>query len=200
MKNLGAGYAIGYIVAGLILLPLLIFAINKFFFQGNDVEKRIDKYLNQMETVKLHFVKYPDFEMDYERYTAFLAKRGDGIIHIDVITFYSQDYKKYFQFRMANIGDIFYTAFYEHIKKNSIIMTVNKVDMKNPQMGTKENPIPVFRVVGDQKPISIFHFDNNDKKVIENYDITQAQYENSVYCHLKYVMSKEEFKKRFENK
>ncbi len=198
MKNLGAGYAVGYIIAGVILLPLLIFVINKFFFQGNDVEKNIHKYLNNMENIKVHLEPNIEIKTDYERYTAFLAKRGDGIIHIDVNTFYSKQYNKYFQFRMANIGDNFFYAFDNHIKKNGIIMTVSKDDMKNPLMGSKENPIPVFRVVGDETPISLFHFDKNDKKIVENYDITQAQYESSVYCHLKYVMSKEEFKKRFK--
>ena len=100
---------------------------------------------------------------------------------------------------MANIGDNFYMAFLNYRKKMGFIVTVNKDDMNNPIMGTKEHPIPVFRVVGDEEPISLFHYDNNDKKIVENYDITQSQYENSVYCHLKYVMSKEEFKKRFEN-
>ncbi|MDR2235565.1 MAG: hypothetical protein LBE92_05540 [Chryseobacterium sp.] len=200
MKNLGTGYAIGYIIAGLILIPLLIYGVNKLFFQGNDAEKYIHNYLINMEDITLKLDDNDKIVSGYDRYTAFLAKKRGGIIHVRTKTFYSTNYKKYFQFRMANVGDIFYTAFYEHIKKKSIILTVNKDDMKNPAMGTKEHPIPVFRVVGDEEPISIFHFDDNDKKVVENYDITQKQYENSVYVHLKYVMSKEEFKKRFEEK
>lgn len=84
-KNLGAGYAIGYIIGGIILLPLLIFAVNKFFFQGNDVEKYMHQYIQNTET------------------------------------FYSQDYKKHFKFRMANIGDNFYLAFLNHRKKMGLL-------------------------------------------------------------------------------
>ena len=54
MKNLGIPYAIGYILAGLVLLPLLIIGINKLFFQGNDADKNIDQYLNNMKNIRIH--------------------------------------------------------------------------------------------------------------------------------------------------
>ena len=198
MKNLGIPYAIGYILAGLVLLPLLIIGINKLFFQGNDADKNIDQYLNNMKNIRIHLNENDKIIRGYERYTAFLSKGRDGIIHIDVNTFFSTEYKKYFSFRMANIGDNFYYAFDNHIKKLGFIVTVNKDDLQNPKMGTKEHPIPVFRVIGDEKPIRLWHTEKNGETVYENYDITQQQYENSVYCHLKYVMSKEEFEERFE--
>ncbi|MFD1603401.1 hypothetical protein ACFSJW_12225 [Flavobacterium artemisiae] len=198
MKNLGIPYAIGYLIAGLIVFPLLLFFTNKLFFQGNDTEKVLDNYLNKMEEIKIHLEDDYTILRTYERYTAFLSKKRDGIIHIDVNTFYSEKEKKYFQFRMVNIGENFYYAFNNHIKRMGFIMTVNKDDMKNPKMGTKEHPIPVFRVVGDEKPIRLWHSGDHGETIYENYDITPDQYENSVYCHLKYVMSKEEFKERFE--
>ncbi|QDP84757.1 hypothetical protein FNJ88_04025 [Chryseobacterium sp. SNU WT5] len=198
MKNLGIPYAIGYIIAGLVLLPLLLFTVNKFFFEGNEVEKHLNLYLSNSEEINMHISPEQEIEMDYERYTAFLARKHGGIIHIRVNTFYSESQKKYFQFRMANISDNFYTAFYNHIKKLNFIITVNKDDINDPKMGTKKHPIPVFKVVGDEKPIRIWHDDKNGKTIYENYDITQQEYEFSVYVHLKYVMSKEEFKERFE--
>lgn len=86
---------------------------------------------------------------------------------------------------MANVSNNFYTAFYNHIKKLNFIVTVSKDDTKNPKMGTKENPIPVFKVVGGEKPIRIWHDDENRKTIYENYDITQVEFENSVNTHLK---------------
>lgn len=53
-KNLGAGYAVGYIIAGLILLPLLIYGVNKLFFQGNDAENYIHQYLAQSIDIEMH--------------------------------------------------------------------------------------------------------------------------------------------------
>ncbi|QDP84752.1 hypothetical protein FNJ88_04000 [Chryseobacterium sp. SNU WT5] len=52
-KNLGIPYAIGYILAGLVILPLLIFGVNKLFFQGNDVEKYIYAYIEDSEEIKI---------------------------------------------------------------------------------------------------------------------------------------------------
>lgn len=199
MKNLGVPYAIGYLIAGLIVLPLLIYFTNKIFFQGNNAEKEMFNYLKNMKEIKIHLNDDYHITRGYERHTAFLAKKGNGIIHIDLNTFYSKEQKKYFQFRMANIGDNFYYAFDNHIKSLGFIITVNKDDMKNPKIGTKEHPIPVFRVIGDEKPIRLWHTGEDGQTTIYvNYDITQKQYENSVYCHLKYVMSKEEFEQRFE--
>ncbi|MBC9795076.1 hypothetical protein [Sinomicrobium weinanense] len=197
MKNLGIPYAVGYILAGLVVLPLLLLLVNKVFFQGNDAEKYIQDYLGNMENLKVHISPDQEIVSAYERYTAYLSK-GDGIIHIRTKTFYSNEYDKHFQFRMVNIGDNFYSAFYNHIEKNGFIITVNKDDMNNSKMGTKENPVPVFRVVGDEKPVRLWHTGEDGETVYENYDITKIQYENSIYCHLKYVMPKEEFKEQFE--
>ncbi|MFD1603403.1 hypothetical protein ACFSJW_12215 [Flavobacterium artemisiae] len=197
MKNLGIPHAIGYLIAGLVVFPLLLFFANKLFFQGNDAEKELSKYLGNMEEIKIHLDPNEKIYFGHERYTAFLSRIG-GKIYISTETFYSKKQNKYFQFRMANIGENFYLAFLNHIKSMGFSITVNKDEMQNPKMGTKEHPIPVFRVVGDEKPIRLWHSGDHGETIYENYDITPDQYENSVYCHLKYVMSKEEFKERFE--
>ena len=211
MKNLGAGYAIGYIIGGLILLPLLLYFANKLFFQGNnDAEKYIDQYLSQSIEIELHIdlslkndysvedlkstAEGKDFTYGYERYTAFLSKRG-GKVYIDKTGFYSPKYNKFFSIRLTNVGDDFSFIFRRAIDKKNVIATVNKDDLKNTNLGTKENPIPIFKIKGANGFLTI----DDEKYRNISYDITQAQYENSVYCHLKYVMSKEEFKKRFEN-
>ncbi|QDP84754.1 hypothetical protein FNJ88_04010 [Chryseobacterium sp. SNU WT5] len=198
-RNLGIPYAVGYILAGLVILPLIIFGANKLFFKGNDVDNYLNAYLQKSMQVKVKFDERPQTYRDYERYTAFLAKKHGGIIHVRTQTFYSTKYKKFFQLRMANVSDNFYAAFSNHIKKAGFIMTVNKDDMENSQMGTKSNPVPVFKVVGDEKPIELSTQSVDGKSTIyDNWDINDEEYENSVYVHLKYVMSKEEFKERFE--
>jgi hypothetical protein len=208
-KNLGAGYAIGYIIAGIVLLPLLIYGVNKLFFQGNDAEKYIRKYLNQSLEIKLYVdlslkndftledlkAGKSSFTFGHERYTAFLSKRG-GKIYIDKIGFFSQKFNKYFTIRLTNVGDDFSFIFRRAIDKKDVIATVNKEDLESPNLGTKENPIPIFKIKGADGFLTIDDENYKDK----SYDITQAQYENSVYCHLKYVMSKEEFASRFEKK
>lgn len=199
MKNLGTPYAIGYILASLIILPLLIFGVNKLFFQGNDVEKYIYAYIEDSEEIKIFINNDDEVISNHERYTAFLSKKRGGKIQIRTKTFFTSNYNKYFQLRIANIPDNFYSALYNHIGKLGLIITVNKKDMENPQMGTKSNPVPVFKVVGDEKPIELSTQSVDGKSTIyDNWDIKDEEYENSVYVHLKYVMTKEEFKERFE--
>ena len=63
--------------------------------------------------------------------------------------------------------------------------------MQNPQYGTKENPVPVLKMVGVNESIRL---DNKD------FDTTYMNefYKNNVIRYLKYKMSKEEFNKRFK--
>lgn len=212
MKNLGIPYAVGYLIAGLILLPLLIFIVNNFFFKGNEINENIIK--NYLEnSVNLPVVidleankpKYTiedlknnkeDGTFGYEIYTAFLS-RGGGKIYIDKLTFYAKEYEKFFTIRLTNMGDQF--NLFEVIQhlNNKVIITVNKDDINNIKFGTRDRPVPVFKVVGDGKPLLIDRTVNG-KTTYENLDITQKEYENSVSTHLKYIMTKEEFKERFE--
>ncbi|QDP84755.1 hypothetical protein FNJ88_04015 [Chryseobacterium sp. SNU WT5] len=207
-KNLGIPYAVGYILAGVVLIPLLIFAVNKFYFQGNDVEKYINQYIKNTTELKVKIdlnsnsskedfksiAEGKGFTFGHEIYTAYLSKRG-GKIYIDKIGFYAKEYNKFFVIRITNMGDNYHLS--NVINNKNVVLTVNKDDMKNPKMGTKANPIPVFKVVGEN-PLLIDFTSNTGKTTYENLDITEAEYENSVYVHLKYVMSKKEFKERFE--
>lgn len=195
---MGIPYAVGYILAGAVLLPLLIFAVNKLFFEGNEAERHMYSFMHNSEEIPIHLHPDAEIEYNYEIRTAFLSK-GGGKIHLESEKFYSNQYKKYFKIIKTGRSS-FFDAFPIHIKmKIGFIVTVNKDDMHNPKMGTKENPIPVFKVVGDEKPIEIPTQSVDAKSTIyDNYDITQKEYENSVYVYLKYVMTKEEFKERFK--
>ncbi|MCV9930476.1 hypothetical protein OIU83_22640, partial [Flavobacterium sp. LS1R49] len=174
MKNLGVPYAIGYIIAGIIILPLLIFAVDKILFKGNNAEKYIYQYLDNSEELKIKIdldaktnytiedlkstAEGKDFTFGHEIYTAFLSRKG-GKIYIDKIGFYSEEYRKFFTIRLTNMGDNYYLR--NVIKNKNVIITVNKDDMSNPLYGTKQNPIPIFKVVGDGKPITINSTDKN---------------------------------------
>ena len=80
--------------------------------------------------------------------------------------------------------------------RETITARINKHDFESPDYGTKENPVPIF------------HFDyrierNLDIYSNKNYKIdypfsTPAYYKQAVESYLTYVMSKEEFKQRFE--
>ncbi|MCV9930647.1 hypothetical protein OIU83_23530, partial [Flavobacterium sp. LS1R49] len=160
MKNLGIPYAIGYLIAGLVVVPFLIFIVNKLFFQGNNAEKYIYQYLDNSKNIMMHLDPKVKTDYDFEIKNVFLSKSA-GKFYLESETFYSKENKRYFQLRTANIGKLFFDAFRNHIEKHGFIATVNKDDMENPLYGTKQNPIPIFKVVGDGKPITINSTDKN---------------------------------------
>lgn len=102
------------------------------------------------------------------------------------IPFYSVKYNKYFSIMYFN-----YVTIYGFFNKQ-VHLTVNKDDMQNPKYGTKENPIPVLKMVGVNESIR----DNN-----RDFDTLYMNefYKNNVIRYLKYKMSKKEFNQRFKN-
>ena len=199
MKNLGTPYAIGYILAGVIGIPLVLYFANQLFFKHNDGEKHMHEYIANSEDLKVFIPEWSEEnERGFEQYTAFLSKRG-GKVNVDYIIIHSNEHKKYFSLRFINLNNFAQNVGYV-IFDRSVIITVNKDDLKNPILGGKKNPILVFKVVGDGKPISINTTDANGKEIDISYDVTQKIYETNVLYHLTYIMPKDEFKERFESK
>ena len=72
-----------------------------------------------------------------------------------------------------------------------VFMTVNKDDINNPAYGTKDNPVPVLKMVGVYESIR-----DNDRDYDQAY--MDSFYHNNVIRYLKYKMPKEEFERRFK--
>lgn len=70
-----------------------------------------------------------------------------------------------------------------------ITAKVSQYDLDNPAYGTKENPIPIFM-------LDIPKYADNPSYVKAR--ISEAQYRSTVEFYLSYMISKEEFKDRFE--
>ena len=185
--------------SGVIGIPLLLFLVSRIFFKNNDGEKYVQEYVTNSENFKVYVPEWTEEnQRGFEQYTAFLSKRG-GKVDVDYIIIYSNELKKYFSLRFINLNNFAQNVGYV-IFNRSVIITVNKDDLKNPKMGDKKSPIPVFKVVGDGKPITINTTDANGKEINISYDVTQKMYETNVLYHLTYIMPKDEFRERFENK
>ncbi|RAJ20899.1 hypothetical protein [Pedobacter cryoconitis] len=196
------GGAIGYIIGAVIFLPLILLGINYYFINKNDAEKYIKNYMDDYSEL---IIKTPDaFSKEnilnsklyeFETYTTSLATKNmgrDGSSKVDknYKTIFDYTLNKYFQITMFNV----YGDFWGCINNNLLTIRVNKQDLNNPNLGTKEKPILVFSVKGAQSPLMM----KNVKGILKNYDVSQKQYEFNVYMFLTYAMSKEEFKERFE--
>ncbi|WP_208643676.1 hypothetical protein, partial [Pedobacter miscanthi] len=116
---------------------------------------------------------------------------------IQYITFFETVKDKYFRIYLFDTNYQSYANFESVIEKKEIAAWVNQDDLKDPNYGTKENPIPVFNFKGVNEPIRTWGGDATGSKVVyESLEPTDEQYKHNVLTYLTYIMPKDEFKKR----
>ena len=196
MRKSGIGWFIGVgLVAMLLTIGNLIYTCTR-----NDGEKYVQQYIDESEYVTFH---YPDGIQDVT-YRAGSIMTGVLMnstkrIRTDSLAFYDKYYKKYFcvfvieperrktvRQGMIVVNDIRY--------RKTIKARINKYELNSPRYGSKENPVPVL------------DYDYNLQKFRDAYYGEQfkyafsrpAYYKRAVELYLTYMMSKEEFKERFE--
>ena len=196
MRKSGIGWFIGVgLVAMLLAIGNLIYTCTR-----NDGEKYVQQYIDESEYVTFH---YPDGIQDVT-YRAGSIMTGVLMnstkrIRTDSLAFYDKYYKKYFcvfvieperrktvRQGMIVVNDIRY--------RKTIKARINKYELNSPRYGSKENPVPVL------------DYDYNLQKFRDAYYGEQfkyafsrpAYYKRAVELYLTYMMSKEEFKERFE--
>ena len=196
MKKSGIGWFIGVgLVAMLLAIGNLIYTCTR-----NNGEKYAQQYIDESEYVTFH---YPEGIQDVT-YRAGSIMTGVLMnsterIRTDSLLFYDSTYKKHFcifviepesreTFRQGEIvvNDIRY--------RKTIKARINKYELNSPRYGSKDNPVPVL------------DFDYNLQRLRSAYDDKEyeyafsrpAYYKRAVELYLTYMMSKEEFKERFE--
>lgn len=194
------GY-IGYIIGAIIILPLILVAYNYFFINKNDANSILKPYINNSTEVILnvpYFVKSNipnDAPVTSKTFTISMATKNMGRDGSKETTLryrliYDDLNNKYYQVTMFDL----YNDFWKELDNNKVYGKINKEDLANPKLGTKENPILVFSVRGINNPL----IEKNMNGILTNYDTTLEQYKYNIYMYYTYVMSKEEFKERFE--
>jgi len=191
--------------------PLFFFAFVIIFFvifykvshsPENDANKYYQQYFDRITTVKALPLKIvdPDYAIHITHYdTGFTLigyKASSGSIY--VFNFQDSISNKYFSLRLFDKNFQITNFVDESLVNTEITVYVNKDDLNNPAYGTKQNPIPVFSFKGVKEPVRV---ESNNPGSVNGYktlEPTQAEYEHNVLLYLKYIMTKEEFKKRFE--
>ena len=196
MKKSGIGWFLGVgLVAMLLAIGNLIYTCTR-----NDGEKYAQQYIDESEYVTFH---YPEGIQDVT-YRAGSIMTGVLMnsterIRTDSLLFYDSTYKKHFCIFVIEpesretvrqgeivVNDIRY--------RKTIKARINKYELNSPRYGSKANPVPVL------------DFDYNLQKFRDAYYGEQfkyafsrpAYYKRAVELYLTYMMSKEEFKERFE--
>ena len=196
MRKSGIGWFIGVgLVAMLLAIGNLIYTCTR-----NDGEKYVQQYIDESEYVTLHIPEgAKDVSYGPESIMTGVLMNSTKRIRTDSLAFYDKYYKKYFcvfviepesreTVRQSEIvvKDIRY--------RKTIKARINKYELNSPRYGSKANPVPVLDF--DYK---IAHFQNDKNSKYYEYAFSRpAYYKRAVELYLTYMMSKEEFKERFE--
>ena len=186
---LGVGF-----VAILLAIGNLIYTCTR-----NDGEKYAQQYIDDSEYVTLHIPQRKSISYEFDHIVTGVVMNSAETVWTDSITFYDSSYRKYFcvlviEKKRRNMGrqssfvgdDISY--------RKTIRARINKYELNSPQYGSKANPVPVLDF--DYK---IAHFQNDKNSKYYEYAFSRpAYYKRAVELYLTYMMSKEEFKERFE--
>ena len=196
MKKINMGWFIGVgLVAMLLAIGNLIYTCTR-----NNGEKYAQQYIDESEYVTLH-IPEGKMDVDYEPESIMtgVLMNSTERIRTDSILFYDTTYKKYFcvfviEPERRDMGrqssfvgdDIRY--------RKTIKARINKYELNSPRYGSKDNPVPVLDYDYDLQEFK----DVYDDKEYEYAFSRPAYYKRAVELYLTYMMSKEEFKERFE--
>ncbi len=192
---------IGQVIGTLVVIPLGYFLFDKFYYstkyeRDDAVMEVYRSYMQQSYVIKC---KMPDenskcylenVDNDVVTHERFKVKSRSNYFDnpsAEYVPFYSMEHKKFFN--IIFMGYFTTWGFYN----KEVYLTVNKDDMYNPEYGTKDNPVPVLKMIGVDESIR-----DGDKDYDKAY--MDSFYRKNVIRYLKYKMSKKEFERRFKNK
>ena len=196
MRKSGMGWFTGVgLVAMLLAIGNLIYTCTR-----NDGEKYVQQYIDESEYVTLH-IPEGKMDVDYEPESIMtgVLMNSTERIRTDSILFYDSIYKKHFcvfviepesreTVRQGEIvvNDIRY--------RKTIKARINKYELNSPRYGSKANPVPVLDFDYNLQEFRDAYYGEQFKYAFSR----PAYYKRAVELYLTYMMSKEEFKERFE--
>ena len=196
MRKSGIGWFLGVgLVAMLLTIGNLIYTCTR-----NDGEKYVQQYIDESEYVTLHIPEgIKDVTYRAGSIMTGVLMNSTERIRTDSILFYDSIYKKYFcvfviEPERRDLGR--QSSFVEDdiSYRKTIKARINKYELNSPRYGSKENPVPVLDYDYDLQRLRSAY----DDKEYEYAFSRPAYYKRAVELYLTYMMSKEEFKERFE--
>lgn len=196
-----------YRVVGVIVIILVVnFIATWIFVKKNNGKNFIDEYIKSSKTIKIqindqHFSGKFTHESYLKRIIIFKGIYGNSQ---DEIVLDDLSHKYFKIMRFDQYGDKFSLPQTSDIKNQKLYVKVDPVQLNNSSFGTKENPILIFHYKGVDKQFTVdLRTDEIGKdgfyinKVVP-LSPTEEEYRYNVEQYLTYVMTKEEFKKRFK--
>ena len=196
MRKSGIGWFLGVgLVAMLLAIGNLIYTCTR-----NNGEKYVQQYIDESEYVTLHIPEgSKDVSYGPESIMTGVLMNSTERIRTDSLAFYDKYYKKYFcvfviepeseetvRQSMIVVNDIRY--------RKTIKARINKYELNSPRYGSKANPVPVLDFDYNLQEFRDAYYGEQFKYAFSR----PAYYKRAVELYLTYMMSKEEFKERFE--
>ena len=183
------------LVAMLLVIGNLIYTCTR-----NDGEKYAQQYIDESEYVTLHIPeRIKDVTYRAGGMRIGILMNSTKRITTDRLAFYDKYYKKYFCVFVIEpehrgtgeqgeivVNDIHY--------RKTIKARINKYELNSPRYGSKENPVPVLDYDYNLQEFRDAYYGEQFKYAFSR----PAYYKRAVELYLTYMMSKEEFKERFE--
>ena len=197
MRKSGMGWFLGVgLVAMLLAIGNLIYTCTR-----NDGEKYAQQYIDDSEYVTLHIPQRKSISYEFDHIVTGVVMNSAETVWTDSITFYDSSYRKYFcvlviEKKRRNMGR--QSSFVEDdiSYRKTIKARINKYELNSPRYGSKANPVPVLDFDYDLQRLRSAY----DDKEYEYAFSRPSYYKRAVELYLTYMMSKEEFKERFEKK
>ena len=196
MKKINMGWFIGVgLVAMLLAIGNLIYTCTR-----NDGEKYVQQYIDESEYVTLHIPEgIKDVTYRAGSIMTGVLMNSTKRIRTDSILFYDSIYKKYFcvfviEPERRNMGRQSSVVEDDISYRKTIKARINKYELNSPRYGSKANPVPVLDFDYDLQRLRSAY----DDKEYEYAFSRPSYYKRAVELYLTYMMSKEEFKERFE--
>ena len=196
MRKSGIGWFLGVgLVAMLLAIGNLIYTCTR-----NDGEKYAQQYIDESEYVTLHIPEgIKDVTYRAGSIMTGVLMNSTERIRTDSILFYDTTYKKYFcvfviEPERRNMGRQSSVVEDDISYRKTIKARINKYELNSPRYGSKANPVPVLDYDYDLQRLRSAY----DDKEYEYAFSGPAYYKRAVELYLTYMMSKEEFKERFE--
>ena len=186
---------------GVGLIAMLLAAGNLIYTcTRNDGEKYAQQYIDESEYVTLHIPEgIKDVTYRAGSIMTGVLMNSTERIRTDSILFYDSIYKKYFcvfviEPERRKLGR--QSSFVEDdiSYRKTIKARINKYELNSPRYGSKANPVPVLDFDYDLQEFRGVYYG----KEYEYAFSRPAYYKRAVELYLTYMMSKEEFKERFE--
>ena len=198
MRKSGIGWFTGVgLVAILLVAGNLIYTCTR-----NNGEKYAQQYIDESEYVTLHIPEgIKDVTYRAGSIMTGVLMNSTERIRTDSILFYDSIYKKYccvfvIEPERRDMGR--QSSFVEDdiSYRKTIKARINKYELNSPRYGSKANPVPVLDFDYDLQRLRSAY----DDKEYEYAFSRPSYYKRAVELYLTYMMSKEEFKERFEKK